>query len=56
MGSTMNKEKFMDIYNRMVMIRKFEEKAGTIFLRDNWLDFSIYILEKRQSVQACVRP
>ena len=54
MGSTMNKEKFMDIYNRMVMIRKFEEKAGTIFSQGQLAGFlHLYIGEEAVGAGVC---
>ena len=54
MGTTMNKEKFMDIYNRMVMIRKFEEKAGTIFSQGQLAGFlHLYIGEEAVGAGVC---
>lgn len=50
----MNKEKFMDIYNRMVMIRKFEEKAGTIFSQGQLAGFlHLYIGEEAVGAGVC---
>lgn len=54
MGITMNREKLIDIYNRMVLIRKFEEKAGTIFSQGQLAGFlHLYIGEEAVGAGVC---
>ena len=54
MGITMNREKLIDIYNRMVLMRKFEEKAGTIFSQGQLAGFlHLYIGEEAVGAGVC---
>ncbi len=54
MSNAINKEKMLDIYSRMIRIRKFEEKAGAIFAQGQLSGFlHLYVGEEAVGAGVC---
>jgi pyruvate dehydrogenase E1 component alpha subunit len=41
-------KKYLEIYEKMLLIRRFEEKAGQLYGMGKIVDFVIYILDKKR--------